>query len=329
MIDLATITSSKFIDKVNQFASNKEPFFFLIDFEKKKPILCSPQEALACGILFNINGSINHPQGHSLDFDSNVNIDPIAFDQYRAAFETVQQHLNKGDSYLVNLTFPSKITLDTSLENLFHRAKAPYRLWVKDRLLSYSPECFIKIINGQLFSYPMKGTIDASHPQARETLLGNPKELWEHSTIVDLIRNDLSQYAREVKVNKFRYVDCIRHREKALLQVSSEIEGRLPLHWQKKLGEIIWDLLPAGSISGAPKPKTIDIIQSVEAGERGYYTGVYGYFDGENLDSAVAIRYIEQRENDFYYWSGGGITAYSSLEEEYQELKDKIYVPTG
>lgn len=175
----------------------------------------------------------------------------------------------------------------------------------------------------------MKGTLDAKYPNAAQTLLENPKELWEHSTIVDLIRNDLSQYARGVKVNKFRYLDTIHHQEKELLQVSSEIEGELAANWQSCLGEIIWNLLPAGSISGAPKTKTIEIIQSVEQRKRGYYTGVYGYFDGENLDSAVAIRYIEQNKDDFYYWSGGGITAYSTLEEEYQELKDKIYVPTG
>jgi len=175
----------------------------------------------------------------------------------------------------------------------------------------------------------MKGTIDANSPNAEKVLLGNPKELWEHNTIVDLIRNDISQFAGNVKVNKFRYINRIQNKTKDLLQVSSEIEGRLPANWKNQLGEIIWDLLPAGSISGAPKAKTIDIIQSVEARERGYYTGVYGYFDGENLDSAVAIRYIEQQDNDFYYWSGGGITAYSSFEDEYQELKDKIYVPTG
>ena len=111
--------------------------------------------------------------------------------------------------------------------------------------------------------------------------------------------------------------------------MSSEIEGKLPANWQSCLGEIIWNLLPAGSISGAPKIKTVNIIQSVEERERDYYTGLYGYFDGENFDSAVAIRYIEQDNNDFYYWSGGGITAYSKKEEEYQELKDKIYVPTS
>lgn len=318
-----------FINSVNDFAGQKKPFFFLIDFEKTKPLVLSPQEAKAQGILFDVNGYKNFDEVLTFNTNPEVKMHPVDFEQYKRAFDAVQLHLNQGDSYLVNLTFPTKIELKTSLEDLFHAAKAPYRLWMKDQLLSYSPECFIKIKNGQVFSYPMKGTLDANAPNAVETLLGNPKELWEHSTIVDLIRNDISQYARNVKVNKFRYIERIQNKEKDLLQVSSEIEGKLPANWQSCLGEIIWNLLPAGSISGAPKTKTIDIIQSVEERKRGYYTGVYGYFDGENLDSAVAIRYIEQQDNALYYWSGGGITAYSKIEEEYQELKDKIYVPTS
>ena len=86
-------------------------------------------------------------------------------------------------------------------------------------------------------------------------------------------------------------------------------------------------LLPAGSISGAPKVKTVEVIQQAEQGKRGYYTGVFGYFDGENLDSAVAIRYIEQINGQFWFRSGGGITAKSQLKEEYQELLEKVYVP--
>ena len=318
-----------FIDSVNDLAGQKKPFFFLIDFEKTKPLVLSPHEAKAQGILFDINGYKNFDEALTSNTNPEVKKHSVDFEQYKSAFDTVQLHLNQGDSYLVNLTFPTKIELQTSLEELFHAAKAPYRLWVKDQLLSYSPECFIKIKNGQVFSYPMKGTLDANAPNAVETLLENPKELWEHSTIVDLIRNDISQYARNVKVNKFRYIERIQNKEKDLLQVSSEIEGSLASNWKDNLGEIIWNLLPAGSISGAPKAKTIDIIQSVEERLRGYYTGVYGYFDGKNLDSAVAIRYIEQENNDFYYWSGGGITAYSNIEEEFQELKDKIYVPTS
>ena len=174
----------------------------------------------------------------------------------------------------------------------------------------------------------MKGTISSLVINAEETILGNPKEIAEHATIVDLIRNGLSSYAKQVRVNRFRYVDQISSNDSNLLQVSSEIEGTLNENWQGNLGNLIWDMLPAGSISGAPKPKTLEIIRSVEADSRGYYTGVYGYFDGQNLDSAVAIRFLEKQENNFFYRSGGGVTSQSSCKEEYQELLDKIYVPT-
>ena len=86
-------------------------------------------------------------------------------------------------------------------------------------------------------------------------------------------------------------------------------------------------MMPAGSICGAPKEKTVNIIQQVEGQERGYYTGVFGYFDGEVLESAVSIRYLEKKEDKLWYRSGGGITFLSTEEEEYNELIKKIYVP--
>jgi para-aminobenzoate synthetase component I len=88
-------------------------------------------------------------------------------------------------------------------------------------------------------------------------------------------------------------------------------------------------LLPAGSISGAPKPKTIEIIKEVEKEKRGYYTGVFGYFDGKNLDSGVVIRYIEQNQDERFYRSGGGITSQSNALDEYNEVIQKIYVPVA
>jgi para-aminobenzoate synthetase component 1 len=86
-------------------------------------------------------------------------------------------------------------------------------------------------------------------------------------------------------------------------------------------------LLPAGSISGAPKRKTVEIIQEAEGEERGFYTGVAGLFDGRNLDSGVLIRYIEKVNGNLFYRSGGGITTQSVKEKEYQEVIDKVYVP--
>jgi len=87
--------------------------------------------------------------------------------------------------------------------------------------------------------------------------------------------------------------------------------------------------LPAGSVSGAPKPKTLEIIKAVEEEGRGYYTGVFGYFNGNDLDSGVMIRFIENREGKYFYRSGGGITTQSDVEAEYQETIDKVYVPVA
>jgi para-aminobenzoate synthetase component 1 len=149
----------------------------------------------------------------------------------------------------------------------------------------------------------------------------------EHVTIVDLIRNDLSQVASGVHVSRFRYIDEINTQQKQLLQVSSVVEGVLSDDYRNKLGDILLALLPAGSVSGAPKPKTLEVIAAAEGEPRGYYTGVFGYFDGRNLDSAVIIRYIENRSGEYFYRSGGGITTQSEVEKEFQEALDKIYVP--
>jgi para-aminobenzoate synthetase component 1 len=93
------------------------------------------------------------------------------------------------------------------------------------------------------------------------------------------------------------------------------------------LGDIFQKLLPAGSISGAPKKKTISIINEAEAYTRGFYTGIFGYFDGKKLDSGVMIRFIRNDNGKLFFCSGGGITIHSNPKSEYQELIDKVYVP--
>jgi para-aminobenzoate synthetase component 1 len=173
----------------------------------------------------------------------------------------------------------------------------------------------------------MKGTIDAAIPNAEETILNDPKETAEHNTIVDLIRNDLSMVSKNVRVEKFRFIDEIKTAGKTLLQVSSEIVGDIQHDFFDHLGDRLFTLLPAGSISGAPKTKTIEIIEEAENYNRGFYTGVFGYFDGRSLDSAVMIRYIEQQTDQLVFKSGGGITTFSNCKKEYEELKDKVYLP--
>jgi len=174
----------------------------------------------------------------------------------------------------------------------------------------------------------MKGTIDASLPDAEEIIMNDYKESCEHNTIVDLIRNDLGMVSESVWVERFRYIEKIETNRNEILQVSSEIRGRLYEGNCKRLGDTIFSLLPAGSISGAPKPSTISIISEAEGEKRGFYTGICGYYDGRVLDSAVLIRYIERDESGkLFYRSGGGITVNSKCSDEYEELIEKIYLP--
>jgi para-aminobenzoate synthetase component 1 len=128
-------------------------------------------------------------------------------------------------------------------------------------------------------------------------------------------------------VNRFRYIDELKTNDKTLLQVSSEIVGELSSDYASHLGDILLNLLPAGSVSGAPKPKTLDVIREAEKTDRGFYTGVMGYFDGENLDSGVMIRFIERQQDRYVYRSGGGITTQSTARSEYEEVINKVYVP--
>ena len=173
----------------------------------------------------------------------------------------------------------------------------------------------------------MKGTIDANIKNAKELIIKDPKELAEHTMVVDLLRNDLSIVSKKVKVEKFRYCEKIKAGEKELFQISSKISGELENSWQDRVGDIITSLLPAGSITGTPKKKTVQIIAEVEKYERGYFTGVFGVFDGKSLDSAVMIRFIEKQNGKYIYKSGGGITCDSDPQKEYQEMLDKVYIP--
>jgi para-aminobenzoate synthetase component 1 len=145
--------------------------------------------------------------------------------------------------------------------------------------------------------------------------------------IVDLMRNDLGKVATNVKVDSFRYIDRIKAGDKELLQVSSKISAVLASDWHENLSRLLNDILPAGSISGTPKKSTVKIIDKIEGYKRGFYTGIFGIYDGKNLYSAVMIRFVEQVNGGFVYKSGGGITLDSDNASEYQEVIDKVYLP--
>jgi len=324
---LPAIMQQEFVNQLNKWGIERKPFLFIIDFELGKPLAFPLAEINTNQILFAFNGFSNTLQQPQASESTEIKTLPISFEEYLQKFNIVYKHLEYGDSFLTNLTIRTQIDINKNLTDLFDIANAKYKLLYKNEFLVFSPETFIKIESGKIYSYPMKGTIDANLVDAKQSILNDEKEKAEHVTIVDLIRNDLSLVAKNVHVSKFRYIDHIKTHDKTLLQVSSEIVGDLPDNYLHHLGDILVQLLPAGSISGAPKKKTLEIIREAEEEKRGYYTGVMGYFDGEKLDSGVMIRFIERQNNQLFYRSGGGITTQSNCGKEYEEALAKIYVP--
>jgi para-aminobenzoate synthetase component 1 len=313
------------IARMNKLGAAGQPFAFLIDFAFGKPLIFLEGEPTQ--LFWKTPLASNFNSLEMVKPEVEWAIDPVSFVQYKAAYDLVQQHIHSGDTYLLNLTMPTKVKTNLTLEQIFYLSDAPYKIWLKDHFVCFSPEVFVRISNGQISSFPMKGTIDAKIPDAAKLLCKDEKEVAEHHTIVDLIRNDLSRFAHEVEVKRLMYLDLIHTNQGDLWQMSSEITGKLPDDYYESIGTILSALLPAGSICGAPKAKTLEIINRAEQYDRGYYTGVFGVFDGKNLDSCVLIRYLEKEIDQLIFKSGGGITFLSDCKTEYEELIRKVYVP--
>lgn len=326
----------KGVKLMNEWGKQQLPFIFFVDYACERIFISQLHEVDNQLVKFFFNGVSNERLAfNKLTEDIQLVKAPISFEDYSTAFKQVYENIHRGNSFLSNLTAETPIDLNISLLEVFFRAKAKYKLRVKDAFVCFSPEIFVRINKeGKISSFPMKGTADASLENAKELLLTDRKELWEHTTIVDLIRNDLSSVAKKVWVEKFRYLDNIRkHDGRELLQMSSEVSGLLSGDWKANIGDILRKLLPAGSITGAPKNNTIEIIKNAEkltyknTGGRGFYSGIMGIFDGETFDSGVMIRFIENTPSGLVFKSGGGITFASNVEKEYNELIQKIYVP--
>lgn len=375
------------IDKINQLASQDEPFLFIINYQGDKAFIrllsdINPEE---CLFDFEGRGNLSHVWKETLKEETSEKeisetiwqIEPPLYEDYERSFNIVKSNIMAGNSYLTNLTCRVPVSCNLSLEEIFHRAKGKYKLLLRRKrtqaedkahlkeenieenltpFVCFSPETFVRIKGGRIYSYPMKGTLDASLPNAEKQLMEDRKEAAEHATIVDLIRNDLSRVAENVRVDKYRYIDVLHTNKGDILQTSSEISGRLPEDYPHHLGEILDAQLPAGSITGAPKDKTMQIIQEAESYDRGFYTGIMGIYDQGELNSAVMIRFIEEEtspvdfetdgEKNFkakegkasegkepkanrklYFKAGGGITSKSDCRKEYEEVIQKIYLP--
>ena len=375
------------IDKINRLASQDEPFLFVINYQGDKAFIrqlsdINPEE---CLFDFEGRGNFSDEMKNNSEKIAEISwqIAPPLYEDYERSFDIVKNNIMAGNSYLTNLTCKVPVNCNLSLEDIFNQAKGKYKLLLRRKrnqaedkaqqkeeeaqnkadkkeenieeisnpFVCFSPETFVRIKNGRIYSYPMKGTLDASLPDAEKQLMEDRKEAAEHATIVDLIRNVLSRVAENVRVDKYRYIDVLHTNKGDILQTSSEISGSLPEDYRQHLGKILDAQLPAGSITGAPKDKTMQIIHEAEGYDRGFYTGIMGIYDQGELNSAVMIRFIEEENSpvdfeadgeknfkanegkepkesrELYFKAGGGITSKSDCRREYEEVIQKIYLP--
>jgi para-aminobenzoate synthetase component 1 len=304
----------------NRLGKERTPFLIVVSYDKSRVVVVPISELQNHDIEFEIDGNSFQKR------DVKYSISSLEFEKYREKFQKVITSIRKGYTYVLNLTSESEIEINSDLKEIYKYAEAKYKIRFKDEFLSYSPETFVKISQNRITAFPMKGTLDGSVPNGDEVLLSNQKELAEHVMIVDLLRNDLNMVATKIRVEEFRTISKIRSGEKELFQMSSKIVGDLENDWQSQIGTILEKILPAGSITGTPKKRTVELISEIEEYHRGFFSGVFGIFDGENFDSGVMIRFLEKRGEKLFYKSGGGITLDSRVELEYREMIDKVYL---
>ncbi len=309
---------------LNKYGLENEPFCFIISYDLKDffiHTLKNPTKKLK----FELNSFNNKSKKEHF-----FNKTPICFSDYEDSFKKIQEEIKSGNSYLLNLTAKTKIDTNLSLDEIYDFSNALLKLRFKDEkfdFVSFSPEKFVEIKDDKIYTYPMKGTINSSLKDAKEILENSKKELAEHTMVVDLLRNDLGKVAKKIRVEKFRFFEKIELENRGLYQTSSKISGELSKNWKSSLGDIILNLLPAGSITGTPKKSTVNILNGVENYNRGFYTGIFGLFDGNSFQSFVLIRFIENIKGELFYKSGGGITLDSDVKLEYEELISKVYLP--
>ncbi len=314
-------------ETLNKFGIKKKPFFFCIDYSGNRMEIFAPEEAQANGFRFSFPQFSDNYRYKKVT----LRVHPPHYEVYRQRFAFLQKKIGDGYSVLANLTWAVPITCDVDIEEIYLAARAPYRILKKDEFVCFSPETFVKILGERIETRPMKGTRKAANKemvtQVAAELLNDIKETAEHYAVTDLLRNDLNQVARNVKVERFRYVETLVTAGGFLLQSSSLISGKITADWPARLGDIFSCLLPAGSVTGAPKRETVHLLKNCEIQQRGWYCGVAGYFDGTSLDSCVLIRFIEKNKEGYFFRTGGGITFDSDPRQEYEELLQKVYVP--
>ena len=252
--------------------------------------------------------------------------------EYCDMVNKAKQYIREGDIFQVVLSNRFEADFEGSLLNAYRVLRtlnpSPYMFYISGddiEIAGASPETLVKLENGNLSTFPLAGTkprgkTEEEDLQNEKDLLSDPKELAEHNMLVDLGRNDLGRISSfgTVKVEKYLSIERFSH----VMHIGSTVRGEI--RGDKNALDAVDAVLPAGTLSGAPKIRACEIINELENNKRGIYGGAIGYIDFTgNLDTCIAIRIAFKKNGKIFVRSGAGIVADSVPENEYQECINK------
>lgn len=256
----------------------------------------------------------------------------VTKEEYCAMVVKTKEYITKGDIFQAVISRRFESEFEGSLINAYRVLRttnpSPYMVFLQNddvQLISTSPETLVRLQNGVLSTFPIAGSRPRGKDSREDTeleheLLADEKELAEHDMLVDLARNDLGRISRYSSVHVVNYKKIQRYSR--IMHITSEVEGRI--REDKDAFDAIEALLPAGTLSGAPKIRACEIIEELEKEPRGIYGGAIGYIDfAGNMDVCIAIRMAVKKNGKVYVQAGGGIVADSIPEKEHEESGNK------
>lgn len=253
-------------------------------------------------------------------------------DTYCAMVEKAKNYIREGDIFQIVLSNRLSAPFEGSLLNTYRILRtinpSPYMFYFAGtdvEVAGASPETLVKLEEGVLHTFPLAGTrprgkTEEEDRKLREELLADEKELAEHNMLVDLGRNDLGKISRfgSVQVEKLHSIEPYSH----VMHIGSTVRGEIREEYDAL--DAVEAVLPAGTLSGAPKIRACQLIGALEDNKRGIYGGAIGYIDFTgNMDTCIAIRIAYKKNGKVFVRSGAGIVADSVPEKEYEECINK------
>ncbi len=252
-------------------------------------------------------------------------------EEFLTQLKKIKEHNHRGDVFQLVLSRRFSQEFRGDEFNVYRALRSinpsPY-LYYFDygsfKIFGSSPEAQIVIKKNKASIYPIAGTFrrtgnDEADAKLAEKLLADPKENAEHIMLVDLARNDLSRNCGEVKVETYREIQYYSH----VIHLVSHVSGMI--HKERSSMKVVADTFPAGTLSGAPKYRAMQLIDEYEKGRRGFYGGAIGFigFNGD-FNHAIMIRSFFSKDNVLYYQAGAGVVAESVIENELNEVTNKL-----